>query len=121
MFYYDSKGKYYAYCEDEVTLFTFDGTPIAYFENDSIFNFEGKHIAFYEKGMIWDHSGKVMLFTEEAKFGDGPLKPKISLRPLKRLKSKLPMKKKRVLMPPKSLKSRKWSLTPLELAFLHAS
>jgi len=120
LYYYNSKGELYAYCQDETTLYTFDGSPIGYFDNDSIFNFEGKHIGFYKEGQVWDHSGKVLLFTKYAKFGDGPLKPKKSLIPLKKLKGKIPLKKRKLMGTQKPLKHRKWSSIPPALAFLSA-
>lgn len=105
--FYDQERKPYAYTEDNKTIYTYDGAPIAYIDIEDIYAFTGTHLGFYEEGNIWDHNGDIMLFTKDSI--RGPLKPRKSLMPLKKLKSKKPLKGTKALKPKKPLKSNKWS------------
>jgi len=105
--FYDNKRKPYAYCEDQQTIYTYTGKPVAYIDTKDIYAFSGAHLGFYEDGNIWDHNGDVLLFTKDSI--RGPLKPRKVLMPLKRLKSKMPLKGKKVLKPKKPLKNNRWS------------
>ena len=105
--FYDKERKPYAYTEDNTTIYTYEGKPIAYIDIEDIYAFSGTHLGFYEEGNIWDHNGDVMLFTKDSI--RGPLKPRKSLMPLKKLKSKKPLKGTKALKPRKPLKNNKWS------------
>ena len=114
--FYDQERKPYAYTEDNKTIYTYDGEPIAYIDIEDIYAFTGTHLGFYEEGNIWDHNGDIMLFTKDSI--RGPLKPRKSLMPLKKLKSKKPLKGTKALKPKKPLKSKKWSTCNLGDVFL---
>lgn len=108
--FYDCDGNLYAYTEDETTIYTFEGTPVAYIDIEDIYAFTGAHLGFFEDGHFWDHNGDVLLFTDNTRFGLGPLKPKKSLKPLKALKTRKPLKGIKEAKPSKPLKSRHWSM-----------
>ena len=109
--FYNRQGEAYAYTEDDQTIYTFDGKPVAYIDVEDINAFSGSHLGFFDDGNIWDHNGDVVLYTDLSRFGYVPLKPLKALKPLKRLKSRKPLKGAKVLKPLKPLKSRKWSLS----------
>ena len=107
--FYNKKGDLFGYCDDERTIYTFKGSPVAYIDKEDLYAFSGKHLGYLEDGNIWDHNGDMLLFTDISKFGIGPLKPNKALKPLKELKSRIPLKGKKVLKSSKPLKSKKWS------------
>lgn len=115
--FYDCETNPYAYCEDEETIYTYEGEPVAYIDTQDIYAFSGKHLGFYEDGNIWDHNGDVLLFTEDSI--RTPLKAKESLMPLKKLKSKKPLKGAKELKPKKPLKHNKWSSYELSEHFVY--
>lgn len=119
-YFYDASGTPYAYTEDGITIYTFEGTAIAYIEVNSIYGFDGTHIAFYEDGNVWDDNGDVLLYTKDSRFGYSPLKPLKSLMPKKGLKSKKSLKGSKALKPKKPLKHKSWSVeSPVDI-FLSA-
>jgi hypothetical protein len=107
---YDSRGNPFGYSDDGETIYTFDGKPIAFLDEDSLYAFSGAHLGFFENGQIWDHSGGVVLFTGGA--SGGPMKPLKSLKPLKGLKQVKPLKGLKELKPLKPLKNMAWSRVP---------
>ena len=115
--FYDKKRNPYAYTEDQQTIYTYTGKPVAYIDTLDIYAFDGTHLGFYEDGNIWDHHGDVLLFTEDSI--RGPLKPHKVLMPLKRLKSKIPLKGSKQLKPKKPLKNNKWSSSNLSEIFTY--
>ncbi|MDM5270889.1 hypothetical protein PGH07_01710 [Sulfurovum sp. zt1-1] len=108
--FYNSEGIPYAYTEDTINIYTFEGTPVAYIDIDDIYAFSGAHLGFFEDGYFWDHNGDVLLFTDTTRFGCGPLKPKKSLKPVRALKTRKPLKGTKESKPLKPLKSRHWSM-----------
>lgn len=107
--FYTKQGKLFGYCEDNKTVYTFEGKPVAYIDGEDMYAFSGSHLGYLERGNVWDHNGHMFLFTDISRFGVGPLKPKKALMPLKKLKSRIPLKGKKVRKPSKPLKSKKWS------------
>jgi|HigsolmetaAR206D_1030411.scaffolds.fasta_scaffold09337_2 hypothetical protein len=105
--FYDARGRAFAYSEDGETIYTFSGKPIGYIDRGSVYSFGGKHVGFFEDGQIWDATGKVVLFTQQA--SGGPIKPRITLKPQKRLKHIKPSKCRQELQPRKVLHSLTWS------------
>lgn len=113
--FYDSNGRPYAYSDDEATIYTYAGNPIAYLSGDSVYSLSGNHLGFFENGHIWDHSGAAVLFTDDA--SGGPLKPLKAIKPLKGLKSLLPLKGLKELKPLRAIKGLGWSSSPPEQIF----
>ena len=115
--FYNNKREPYAYTEDQRTIYTYEGMPVAYIEVKDIYSFTGAHVGFFEDGNIWDHNGDILLFTKDSI--RGPLKPQKSLMPLKKLKSRKPLKGLKQLKPKKPLKSNKWSSSNLNEIFIN--
>lgn len=71
--FFDQSGKPYAYSDDGIAIYAFDGTPIAYVDDDSIYSFDGRHVGYFHSGAILDGYGRTLLFTDGAT--GGPMKP----------------------------------------------
>ena len=63
---FSSKGKAVAYIDtnEELTIYLWAGTPVAYLSEDSaggyhIYGFNGKHLGWFIKGILRDHRGDV--------------------------------------------------------------
>jgi hypothetical protein len=98
---YDGNGEARAYIDfnEDATIFLWDGTPVAFIENDHddlcVYGFNGRFLGWYEKGIIYDKQGYVigakkgainMIFRiERIKGIQGitPIKPITSITPIK--------------------------------------
>ncbi|MGB9592405.1 MAG: 4-fold beta flower protein [Candidatus Kryptoniota bacterium] len=121
--------------DDEITLYNFDGRPVAYIaisedytiylwngkpvaylyelsKKIHVYNFEGKHLGWFEDGIIIDHNGNAVGFI------NGALNVPTQFEPFKSFKQFKPLKGLRELPPLKPLFSGKWSLTPLQIFLL---
>jgi hypothetical protein len=114
--FYNNSGKPIAYTEDGEHIYLFNGTPVAYFSDDSVYGFNGKHLGRFTDGWIRDNSGRCAFYTNETT-GSGPLKPLKQLKPMKSLKSLKPMKSMRQMRPMKPMNSLSWSSLSSELFF----
>ncbi len=56
---FDVTGAAIAYIDydDDSTIYSFAGEPLAYLQADHIYGFNGKHIGWFEQGILRDHSG----------------------------------------------------------------
>ena len=64
---FGAKGDPKAYIarDEENTIYSFNGKPLAYVdENSNIYGFNGKHLGWFEDGIVWDHQGKRVGFTK---------------------------------------------------------
>jgi hypothetical protein len=63
---FDSTGEAKAYIDfnEDATIFLWDGTPVAFIENDRndlcVFGFNGRFLGWYENGIIYDKQGYVV-------------------------------------------------------------
>ncbi len=56
--------KAYIAHDDEATIYSFNGVPLAYIdENSNIYGFNGRHLGWFEDEIIWDHKGQRLGFT----------------------------------------------------------
>lgn len=58
---FDAQGNAIAYIDynDENTIYTWDGTPSAYLdEENQIYGFNGKHLGWFEDGIVWNLYGE---------------------------------------------------------------
>lgn len=52
--------------EDDNTLYSFTGEPLAYVDEASnIYGFNGDHLGWFEDGIVWDRAGRRVGFTAE--------------------------------------------------------
>jgi hypothetical protein len=64
---FDVKGNPVVYIDsdDDGTIYTFSGVPLAYvYDDGSIYGFNGKHLGWFEDGIVWDHKGGQVGFIE---------------------------------------------------------
>ena len=56
---FDSEGEAVAYIDlsDDLTIYLWEGTPVAYLDEEDIYGFNGKHLGWYSRGSIVDHDG----------------------------------------------------------------
>ena len=85
--FYDARGSPTAYCEDGRILYSFNGTPLAYLDGDSVYGFKGGHLGWWSRGWVIDHQGSWVFSTELA--AGGPPLPRRRASAVKRYK-KLP-------------------------------
>ncbi|GAA5480043.1 4-fold beta flower protein [Haloferula helveola] len=56
---YDPSGEPVVYIDvdDDHTIYTWGGTPVAYLSDEHIYGFNGKHLGWFQDGIVWDHDG----------------------------------------------------------------
>ena len=109
---FDSDGTPVSYIamDDDMTIYSWSGKPLAYLESRSggtgfnIYGFNGKHLGWFEDGVMRDHKGK-------GACGIGGV-VNAKLEPLKGLKQLKPLKALTQLEPLRPLDSLSWSDTP---------
>ena len=62
---YNWRGAPQAYLatDDDNTLYSFDGRPLAYLDGENVYGFNGKHLGWFEDGIVWDHKGQRVGFV----------------------------------------------------------
>ena len=65
---YDSRGVATAYIDtdDDNTIFTWTGKPVAYLDEENVYGFNGKHLGWFQDGKIYDHQGRIAGTTADA-------------------------------------------------------
>ncbi|MBB4804921.1 hypothetical protein HNP38_000193 [Chryseobacterium defluvii] len=57
---FNSEGAPIAYMDtddDDMTIYLWNGNPVAYLSGDNIYGFNGKHLGWWIKGIVRDHKG----------------------------------------------------------------
>jgi hypothetical protein len=106
----------YVAMDDDMTIYSWSGKPLAYLESGSagggfnIYGFNGKHLGWFEDGVTRDHKGN----------GTCGIRDTVSakLEPLKGLKQLKPLQSLTQLEPLRPIDSLKWSDTPC-IVFLY--
>jgi hypothetical protein len=69
---FDQSGKPQAYIalDDEMTIYLWSGTPVAYLKDGDgggydVYGFNGKHLGWFTAGVIWDHHGDASCATQD--------------------------------------------------------
>jgi hypothetical protein len=112
---FDQRGRAVAYIalDDEATIYTWSGKPVAYLSRDGndvhIYNFSGRHLGWFEDGLFVDHGGNV------AGFRKGALNVATELEPFKGFREFKPFKGFQEFAPFKPLRSGRWSSIPLDV------
>lgn len=47
----------YIAADEDLTIYSWDGQPLAYLNKEHIYGFNGKHLGWFEEGIVWDHAG----------------------------------------------------------------
>lgn len=115
---FDSDGTPVAYVamDDDMTVYSWSGKPLAYLESRSsgggfnLYGFNGEHLGWFEHGVMRDHKGDGVCGIRSV--------VDAKLEPLKALKQLKPLKALKELEPLKPLDSLSWSDTPC-IVFLY--
>ncbi|ROL62410.1 hypothetical protein D9V86_00845 [Bacteroidetes/Chlorobi group bacterium ChocPot_Mid] len=114
---FDKNGDAKAYIADDLTIYLWDGDPVAYLSNSNsvwhVYGFNGSHLGWYIDGIIYDHNGNAVGAQKDA------VNMMTSMEGMKGMKSMKPMKSMKEMAPMKPMLSRSWSRTPLTI-FLRA-
>ena len=114
---FDKGGEGKAYIADDLTIYLWDGTPVAYLSNSNdtwhVYGFNGSHLGWYIKGIIYDNDGDAVGAQKDA------INMMTSMEGMKSMKSMKPMKSMKKMAPMRPMLSRSWSRTPLVI-FLRA-
>ena len=108
MILYDKYGEPFAYSEDDVYIYLFNGQPVAYFYNDTVYGFNGHQFGWFVNGWVRDLQGKCVFFTEYTT-GPGPVKPVKKVRPIKSVKRVKPVRQVKQVRKARPVSSLNWS------------
>ena len=107
MVFYDKYGNPLCYSEDFSHIYSYDGDPLGYIQNDRVWNYDGRYLGLFKNNWIIDRYGHYLFFTENS-IG-GLFKPFRKLAPLKSLKKLRPLKSIRELPPIPPITTLGWS------------
>jgi hypothetical protein len=112
--FYDSRGRAAAYVDgdESLTIYLWDGKPVAYLDEDNIYGFNGKHLGWLKGNAIYDHEGYIVAALPEA------FSTPVSDPPAKGFKQFLPFKEFKEFKPFKPFFNSTWSETPAKIFFL---
>ena len=113
--FYNKKGEPIGYfAHDDSSIFSLEGLPLGYLEEESIYSFNGDHLGWFIDGWITDHKGQAVFFTKDAP--GGPFKPSVKILPNLCNQRALPNKNIKKIPPSvRPTLSRKW--TPDDSSF----
>jgi len=110
---FDSDGEARAYIdfEEEASIFSWDGTPVAFLENDggeiAVIGFNGRFLGWYEDGIIYDKNGYAVGARE------GAINMMTKMERMKSMKKMTPMRPMTPMTPMKPMWKNSWSSTSL--------
>ena len=107
--FFSKTGKAVFYTDNKNDIFSFNGTPIGYIQNDSIYAYFGAHLAWFIDGWILNHSGEVLFFTKNAVGGPG--RPAIQSIPNKLTPQATPTRRPKAAPPSRPPKRNSWGDT----------
>lgn len=90
---FDASGRAQAYIalDDEMTIYTWSGTPAAYLEKGpdgyNVYGFNGKHLGWFVKGAIYGHDGTASCATSQVMTSITQIEPIKSIRHIKPIQS----------------------------------
>ena len=115
--FYDSRGRAVAYVDEDenLTIYLWDGKPIAYLDEDSVYGFNGKHLGWLKGDAIYDHDGNIVAALPEA------FQSPVSAAPAKSFKQFAPFKAFKEFKPFKPFFGMSWSDVPAKVFFLRGS
>lgn len=114
---FDKEGEAKAYIADDLTIYLWDGDPIAYLSNSNnrwhVYGFNGNHLGWYVDGIIYDNDGYAIGAQKDA------TNMITSIEDIKGIKGIKPIKSIKEIAPIKPILSMSWGRTPLVI-FLRA-
>lgn len=94
---FDSQGDAIAFIDldEDLTIYLWNGDPVAYLDDESIFGFNGDHLGWFQNGAVYDHDGDIVVALAE-RFTSPPVAQRSKglrgLKPLKGLKELRPLR-----------------------------
>lgn len=65
--FYDVNGVAAAFIDSEnMTVYLWDGEPVAYVKGESLYGFNGKHLGWFTESMIWNNQGRPLGYMADA-------------------------------------------------------
>ena len=114
---FDKEGEAIAYIAEDMTIYLWDGDPVAYLSNSNntwhVYGFNGNHLGWYIKGIVYDNDGDAVGAQKNA------TNMITSIEGIKGIKSIKPIKSIKEIAPIKPILSSSWSRVPLVI-FLKA-
>ena len=107
--FFNKTGKAVLLTNNKNDIFSFNGTPVGYIQNDSVYAYFGAHLAWFFDGWILNHNGEAMFFTKNAVGGPG--RPAIQSIPDKLTQQTIPNKRPRATPPSRPPKRNSWGKT----------
>jgi hypothetical protein len=108
---FDKNGDAKAYIADDLTIYLWDGNPVAYlykFGSDwHVYGFNGVHLGWYVDGIIYDNNGYTVGAQKDA------IIMVTSIEPIKGIKGIKPIKSIKDIASIKPILSRSWGKTSL--------
>ena len=108
--FYNQQGRAIAWVgdnQDYMSVFLYDGSPVAWISNESVYAYSGRHLGFIQDGWVRDHNGHAVFFTDDA--SGGPAKPARQARPARGSRGARPARGARQARPAKAARITSWS------------
>lgn len=107
--FYNQKGRPIAYIdEDEESVYTFMGKPVAWISDGGLYAYSGQFLGWFDRGWIRDRYGRAVFFTEES-MGGGLVRPVRQVRPVRSVKQVRPVRGVREVRPVRPVRQLAWS------------
>lgn len=108
---YDTRGYAVAYLDtdQQMTVYLWDGQPVAYVDGQSLYGFNGRHLGWLKNRVVVDHDGYAVGFTESV------IRRRTRVERIKGLKQLTPLKALPQLEPMEPLQAGGWSDVPLDV------
>ncbi len=100
----------YIAVDDDLTIYLWEGKPVAYLDGENVYGFNGKHLGWFIKGVIFDHDGDAVCAIKSRVSGY------TSYEGYKSYKSYKPYKSYKEYAPYKPYFSNNFSAIPCSLA-----
>lgn len=104
---YNNNGRPVAYIENGENIYLFDGSPVAFLNNESIYSYSGNHLGWMLDGWVIDHDGRHVFFTQNA--SGGPALPARQALPARSAREARPARGAREPRPPRPAREIAWS------------
>ena len=110
---YDKNGDAKAYIASDLTVYLWDGDPVAYLHRDNndwhLYGFNGEHLGWYINGLIYDNEGYAIGAQKDA------VRMITSIEGIKGIKGLKPIKSIKSISPIKPILSNSWSRVPFSV------
>jgi len=104
---YDRVGRSDIYIEDDGTIYSTAGQPLAYLSDELVYAMNGAFLGWFDDAAIWDRGNCMILFSEHSV--GGPIKPVRHVRPVRSVKHVAPVRGVRHVAPVRPVRNLAWS------------